>query len=939
MSDSLSIGLLGPVTGARDGVAFDLGPARQQAVLVMLVSPPGRVVTMDQLVEGLWGEKPPASAGQSVYTYVAGLRRTLEPGRRPGERSRLLISKAGGYQLLVEPHKVDAFAFSELVNAALRARGTGALEEALRLFDEGLGLWRGVALSGVTGPFAETERAVLDELRLVAFEGRSELLLQQGRAGEAIATLRELAARHPLRERLHELLILALSRSGRQAEALRAYEDVRVSLAEELGIDPGQGLREAHRVVLAGDRASVRVAAETVPRQLPRELIGFVGRAQETVRLAALLAPRDDVPPHPLVVISGPPGVGKSALAVRVAHAVRDRFPDGQLYVSLRGSTPNVPRLSAHGLAGRLLRGIGTPREDVPAELDEAAAMWRSRLHGRNLLVVLDDASGLDQIRPFLSTPLGVSVLVTSRESLNVGDDCVQLRLGRLSEAEATTMLSKLAGDGRVGADPAGTSTLVRLCDGLPLALRIAGARLADHPEWTVGTLGRRLADQRRRLHELAAGDLAVRSSLAASYDGLIGGSRPVDRLAAGALPLLGRLHVPDMTADVAAVLLDRTPDEARRALDRLAEANLIERTGDGRHQLHDLVRLFAGDLPVRDPEKPLLRVLGYFAASARQANVVIDPHRVQLGRPVDEATSRAFATPEEALAWLRAEEHVLNAVAVQALSSPDDGIAELGVRLTFALLWHQQRSHEGHDMLTLNTMALRVCERLGDDAGAQIAHGHIANGLRLTGRPEEGIPHLEAELAIARRLGDGFGQMRVLGNLSNAYVARQRYEEALPHAEQQLAVARQIGSEVGVRFACLMLGTARQGMGHHAQARAPLERALAAARQSGDTTHEGHAHVVLSQVMLDLGDPELSLEHMSEGMKLLGGTGYRFMVECLITMSRACRMLGRLDEALSHATEAVANAESGGNALWERRADAELAAVRAAMGAAEREA
>ncbi|MEU5863953.1 BTAD domain-containing putative transcriptional regulator [Nonomuraea sp. NPDC047529] len=936
MTDGIGIRLLGPVTAVLDGEQADLGPARQRAVLAMLASPPGRVVTMRQFLEGLWGERPPASAEQSVYTYVAGLRRALEPGREPRRRSTVLVGESGGYRLLLSPRQVDSCLFTELLDEA-RLLGAAHGEDALRVLDQALALWHGVALSGLTGPFAEAERARLEELSLSASEARAETLLRLARHREAVVGLRELVARHPLREHLHELLVLALHGADRQADALLAYERARRTLDEELGVLPGEGLRAAHRLVLSGGDEEPPSARPAVPRQLPRDLIGFVGRSQEVARLRSLLAPQDG-PPHPVVAVSGPPGVGKSALAVHVGHMVEDRFPDGQLAVGLRGGTPGVAPMPAHEIAARLLRGIGASNADIPVDVDEAAAMWRSRLHGRKLLVLLDDAAGLAQIRPFLGTPLGVTVLVTSRESFTAGDDCVQLRLRPLPGPEAVAMLSTLAGDERVSADAGHTAALVGLCDGLPLALRIAGARLADHPEWTVGTLASRLTDERDRLRELTAGDLAVRSSLSGSHTGLATSPRPLDRLAADALPLLSLLNVPDVTLEVAATLLGTAVEEARRALDRLADAHLVEESEPGRYQLHDLVRLFAGELRPEDWKPPVMRALAYFAASARLASVVIDPHRVQLARHVD-GPAHEFSTAEEAQGWLLQEAHVLNAAAVQALGSADDEIAELGVTLAFALLWHQQRVHDGHDMLTLNTMALRVCERLGDDAGAQIAHGHVANGLRLTGRPEEGIPHLEAELAIATRLGDGFGQMRVLGNLSNAYVAKQLYEQALPHAEQQLAVATSIGSPVGVRFACLMLGTIHQGMGHPARARDPLERALAAARESGDTTHEAHARAILSQVVLDLGDPELSLEHMSGAMKLLERTGYRFMVERFITMSRACRMLGRLEEALSHATGAVADADSWGNTLWQRQAEAELAAVREAMGAAEREA
>ncbi|YCK40703.1 BTAD domain-containing putative transcriptional regulator [Actinomadura sp. ATCC 39365] len=928
MIDGIGIRLLGPVTGVLGGAEIDLGPARQRAVIAMLASPPNRVVTMGQLVEGLWGEGPPPSAEQSLYTYVAGLRRALDPGRRPGQRSTVLIGEAGGYRLLVDPARVDSCVFAELVEAA-GAHGPEGDGDALRLLDRALALWHGVALSGLTGPFAETERNRLDELFLTASEARAEILVRLGRARETVAPLRELAGRHPLRERLHELLVLALHGDGRQAEALQAFEDARRILDEELGVLPGEGLSAAHKQVLSGGADEVEPARPVVPRQLPRDLIGFVGRSEEAAWLRSLLAPENG-PPHPFVVISGPPGVGKSALAVHVAHRVEERFADGQLAVGLRGGTPGVSPLPPHEIAGRLLRGIGVSNRDIPADLDEAAAMWRSRLHGRRLLVFLDNAAGLAQIRPFLGTPLGVTVLVTSRESFSAGDDCVQLRLRRLSSSDAAAMLTRLAGAQRVGADAEHTATLVSLCEGLPLALRIAGARLADHPEWSVGALADRLIDERGRLHELAAGDLAVRSSLVGSHHGLATGSRPLDRLAARTLPLVGLLHVPDMTADLMAMLLGTSTDEAERALHRLADAHLLDPADGGRYQVHDLVRLFAGELRPADSKGPLTRALAYLAASARSASVTVDPHRVQLARHV-EGPARRFADAVQARDWLEEERQVLNAAAVQALKSPDDDLAELGVTLTFALIWQQQREHAGQEMVDLNTLALGVCERLGDERAALAAHDQIANGLRLTGRLEQAGPHLEAALEIAVRIGDSFGELRALGNLANLCISRQRFEPALAYAERQLAVARKAGVQVGIRFALLMTGRGQLGLGRPQEAYEPLREALDLAVEAGDETQQAQARLVLGEVLIELGEPELALEHLRATLSVLVSMGHRFKVDTLISMSRASRDLGRLDDAGSYADQALRLTKEFGYVLWEKRAEKEQAAVRAA--------
>ncbi|MFF0319428.1 BTAD domain-containing putative transcriptional regulator [Nonomuraea angiospora] len=939
MSEGIFIRLLGEVSAEfrrQDAEEpIDLGPARQRTALSILAAVAPRPVPMDRLVAGVWGENAPRNAEQSVYTYVAGLRRAFEPGRGRREPSRVLAGTPAGYVLQVEPVQVDALLFAEWVEEARRVQRAGDDPQAVRRLDEALALWRGTALSGLSGPFAEAERDRLEQLRLAALELRAESLLRLGRHRDIVEELGDLTRRNPLRERARELLMTALFRSGNPAEALKVYEEGRVLLAEELGLSPGEGLRRCYEMVLRADAAPApsAPAPQETPHQLPRPLAEFVGRSGEAGWLTERLAPRHETSPSPLVIITGPPGVGKSALAAHVAHLAKDHFPDGQLFVNCRGATPELPALTPLDVLGRFLRALGMPPSAVPADLDEAAAAWRSRLHDRRVLVVLDDAADLAQIRPLLSASLGNTLLVTSRETMSWGEDAVQLELARMSPAESATMLANLAGAGRISADAGETARLVRLCDGLPLALRIAGARLAGRPGWSVSALAARLSDERTRLHELAAGDLAVRSSLAGSHTALERGSRPVDRLAARMLALLGLLHVPEMTAEVAGALAGIEPGQAESALERLVDAHLLDRAGPGRYQLHDLVRLFAGGLRPDDSRGALIRALSYYAASTRLASHVSDPHRTQLAAPVD-AVPHEIGTAEEARAWLHEEEAVLTAAAMQALNSPDDTIARLGVNLTFGLLWHQQLAYRMAEMKELNTLALRVSERLGDAAGALVAHGHIANALRMTQNTDEAVAHLRSELELARRLGDAFAQMRAVGNLANTFISGERYEEALPWAERQLALARNIGASVGVRFALLMMGYSHLGTGRPEKAREALYEALADAEEAGDSVYEGQIRLALGEAHLDLEDPKQALPHLLRALELLSASGYRIgKVRCLIGLSRAYRMLKDPDRALVYVEEAVAGGGGLGHARWERRLREERAAVDAARG------
>ncbi|MDA0635513.1 BTAD domain-containing putative transcriptional regulator [Nonomuraea sp. MCN248] len=935
MADGVVIRLLGPVTAARDGAWIDLGSPRRQALVAVLAACPGRVVPMLRIIDSIWGDAPPRTAEQSVYTYVAGLRNVLEPSRGRREPSRLLAGGAGGYRLQLDSSRVDALVFTERVDRARRALARGDYAGVLSDLDEAIGLWHGEALTGVPGPFAEGERDRLTELRLAAQEFRAEALLGLDRPQDALTPLRTMIRRHPLCERPRELLMLALLRCGRPAESLVIYDDSRRVLRAELGAEPGEALRRARQLALAGGTADrLGGGRSPLPRQLPRDLTGFVGRAAEIIRLKGLLAPWDGAAPHPLVVISGPPGVGKSALAVRIGNLVKDRYPDGQLYVNLRGATVGLPGLDPLDVLGRFLRASGVDGDAIPGDVDEAAALWRSTLAGRRTLVLLDDAAGLRQILPLIHAPSGTAVVVTSRETLAAGDDCVQLHLPRLSLSESVTVLAKLAGAERMAAHPEETAGLVRLCDGLPLALRIAGARLADRPTWSVSALTDRLRDERRRLHELEAGELAVRASLAASWSALAGSARPVDRLAARALGLLGLLHLHDVTAVVAAALLGAGPDEAERALERLVDAHLLEHRADpGRYQLHDLVRLFAAEMAPGDATAPLTRALSYYIASARLAVITMDPHRVQAEGPEVDAVPHSVGGPDEAIAWLAGEEANLVAAAAQAMSSPHTELARLGVALCFSLFWYQHYAHEPGPLITLNRQALELCERLGDRLGAYHAHGHLSCGLFMQGKAES-MDHLQAQLVLAGELGDRFSEQRTLGNLANQANEQGLYEQALDHARRQLALARGIGAAVGVRYALMMLGRACQGLGRPAEARRHLRAALAAAERIGDTGQAMNVLLILGEVCLDEGDPAAAAGHLERALAANRSHGNRLgVLQCLVLLSRAHRARDDAQAALPYVAEAVPLAAALENAKWRGAAESEQRMVHGLVG------
>ncbi|MEU6409467.1 BTAD domain-containing putative transcriptional regulator [Microbispora sp. NPDC046933] len=937
--------LLGPVAAWRGDRSVDLGPPLQRAALCLLAARPGRVATRDALINGLWGERPPNTAEQSVYTYIAGLRRALEP--QAGRRGPYVVlpHRSRGYLLERETVEVDVEDFEHHLTEARRLRGAGDPYGSLRALQAAAQCWSGPALCGIPGPFAEAERARLEELRLSAREDHADTLLGLGLHQEAAAALAELAAEAPLRERTRDLLMLALYRCGRQADALQVYMDVKRLLAERLGVDPGETLRERYELILRADPSLARARGGSPgaepsarpPRQLPRAVSGFVGRAEELVRLRSLLSPWDGGPPQAVVAITGAPGSGKSALAAQAAHASSHAFPDGQLYVNLQGATPGVERLKPIDVLGRLLRALGLPGGAVPCEEDEAAAVLRDRLEGRRTLILLDDAAGPEQVRALLGLPSGNAVLITSRESHAVTDDCVQLVLGRLLRSEAVTVLAKLVGAERIATDPAAADRLAHLCGGLPLALRLAAARLAERPDWTVRDLATRLEDRRRTLHELESGRRAVRSGLELSYEGLAHGGE-LDRLAARTMCHLGVLHVASVTPELVSALLGEPVDAAERALDRLARAHLLEISGLGRYRPHDLVRLFTIELADArlTPEArkdALLGALGFFGATARHASTVLDPHRVQLPWPGVPQRPLALGTADEARNWLEEELADVVAAAAQAMPSEDDEVARLGAYVGFSLTWQLTRGAHRREQRELNRLALAVGERTGDQEILSLAHGQIANALLNLGKGAEALLHQQAELELRRALRDRFGEMRALGNLGVVLLKLERHAEAREQTEAQRAIAREIGSEVGERHSLLIGATACRELGDVTAAMCLVGEALALAQAAGDRYHEAAGLSLLSELCLDGGDLRTAKSYLERGLRLAREIGHRAReCECLAVLARVHRLLNEPVQALAYAREALGIRERSGDAELSRLAEDELRAIETAF-------
>ncbi|MEV4772195.1 BTAD domain-containing putative transcriptional regulator [Micromonospora sp. WMMD723] len=595
--------LLGPVRAWRDGQAVPLGPPKQRAVLGLLASRVGEVVGVEQIADAVWGTDIPQTAANGVHTYVAGLRRALEPGRSRRQTGAVLISAVGGYSLHTDARAVDAALFAQMVAQARQLRSGGDVAGAVEMFESALKLWRGEAFGGVPGPFAALERSRLRDLRLTAAEDHAACLLDAGRHTEAVGWLTEAIGEDPLRERLRGSLMVSLYRSGRQAHALRVYRETCQLLSEELGIDPSPELREVYRRILVSDptlgvpavqrSTPVAVVLPAPPAQLPAVPSGFAGRDEELALLSRqLLRPDGGSGAVRLAVVDGPPGVGKTAFALEFAKRIGGAFPDGQLFVDLRGTDPGVAPAGPGECLLFLLRSLGVEDARIPGDLAGRIAHYQSLVHARRLLIVLDDARSANQVRPLLPRSSSC-VLVTSRVRLGglvARDGAHRVALRPLDPEVSVELLARLAGWERMRPDSPVTRRLANLCGHLPLALRLAADAFATDPGHPPAELLERYVAERSRLDRLAVADDAstsLRAALDVSYQAL-----PDD--AARLLRTLGAARRETITAAFATALTGAPRHHVQQQLAVLADNRLIEEAGPGEYQLNNLVAVYA---------------------------------------------------------------------------------------------------------------------------------------------------------------------------------------------------------------------------------------------------------------------------------------------------------------------------------------------------------
>ena len=865
--------ILGPVEVWTGDSWSSIGAGKQRSVLATLLLRAGEPVSLDVLIDEVWPDTAPARAANLVSVYVHHLRRLI--GDTDG---RVLVTRAPGYQVVPGPGELDADRFAALVADGRQALAAGAPDRAADLLTEAIGLWRGPALADVPAtPRVAAEADRLQQSRIEALELRAEASLACGRYAEVVPEVRGLLADHPLQEKLWALLIRALYGAGRQAEALEVYERARNKIADELGVDPGAELRLLYHQMLNADDEQAVIplalggpgpvpAPAPVPAQLPADIPDFTGRSGQVAQLRALLAGAPGAASPGAVrvaLVVGSGGLGKTALAVHAAHLLAGAFPDGQLYANLHGATQ--PADPAEVLA-RFLRDLGADAAGIPLGEEERAARFRTRLAGKRVLIVLDDARSAEQVRPLLPGSASCAVLVTARNWLPELAGSAILDLDVLSAEEAGTLFTRVAGQERTTAEPTATADVLTACAGLPLAIRIAGARLATRGNWTVRTLADRLADERKRLDELRVGNLAVRASFEVSFASLPRPTMPGESDPAAAFRLLGLWTGPWIGLPAASALLGELEDETAGALEVLVDAHLLELPEPDRYRFHDLLRVYAADR-ARTQEsqqrrsEAVTRLLTWYLHTAEAAARVISPQhtRVPLEPPADAVRPLGFATMEEAIAWCEQERAGLMAATLLAASS---GLHEIAWKLPAAAMsFYYRRSHWG-DWLASHQAGLASARAIGD----QQAQAWMLNNLGMAYGDQQMpkcVECFEQALQLYHAAGDLRGEARVGYNLANAQFDVGRFAEALDAAERSVAIQRRLGNRYVEGLALGTMGCAYRELARYDEAVACFQQALAIFRSLSDLYSEADS-------LSDLGDTYLGMHQVDDAIACL---------------------------------------------------------------------
>jgi DNA-binding SARP family transcriptional activator len=937
--DATYIQLLGRVAFVRDGRAEILPRAQARGVLALLALNAGRVLSLDQVTAAMWAGDEPATARAQVHSAVSSIRRLLAGAQTndvAAECPPTVVGGRFGYELTIDPAAVDALRFEQMVRRDA-SDAADPTDTAARL-RQALVLWRGEPLLDAAGAFVDAVRQHLCDRRLIAFDDLAALDLAAGRAAEVVAELAPIIAEYPDHERLRSRLMVALFRSGRQAEALRLFHDYRRWLADRDGLDPGAEITATADAILR-DRLPPSTKPDDVPEPLgrpdpphespqsgppvpaaverrpgDRELVrpaglpaaptGFVGRARELRWLT------EGTQAGGVHAIVGTGGVGKTALALHWGHQYRHRFADGQLYINMHGYSSARP-VTALDALGRFLRAFDVAAEKIPSDVDEAAALYRSVLADRQVLVVLDNVRGAETVRPLLPAGPGCVTLVTSRDGLDAlvaADGARRLDLDVLPFGDAIALLAGQLGEARVRAEPTAAAELVSACACLPLALRITAAQLIARPRRRLAKHGQDLRED-DHLGSLSLGDdpaVSVGATLDTSYHTL---PAHVARL----YRLLGLSPAADLDRWGLAALSGLPVADVGELVDQLVAAHVVTEVSPDRYALHDLVHAHAAGLASTVETEAqridaVTQLIEWYADSAVTANRTFVPawRPPEWSRTRPPINPRTFGSESQAMAWLDREHSTLVALVHRAAEA---GVEPAVLPLVQGQFQYLLRHHRAETMIELNQLNWEVASRTGDDLSAAASAQSLGVGYSLLNRLDEAVPwyartlelnarlgledrvarthlnigaiysdsgqldqavhHLQLGLAISRRLEDDFSESHALGNLAYAYHQMRAWDRAEPTFIEAIAVARRAGNRHGECLAESNLGATYVEQARYDEAAPHLEAGLRLAEALEDQLTIARSHLLLGDVELDRGDRRRAYGEWQEALAI----------------------------------------------------------------------
>lgn len=889
--------ILGPIELWSDDQRHELGRAKERLVLAILLQSPGRPVSVDKLLDYVWGDEAPAKARSNLYSYISRLRRLLG---RIEENVSIDTFRHGGYILHADEQAIDLFRFRRLRRQARAISESGDEEQALDLLHQALDLWRGEPLANVSGDWVERTAGYLNAELFATTLERLEIELRLGHHTDVVTELSDLIVEHPYNETLVGHLMMALYRGGRQAEALQAYRDARDRLREALGTDPGRELQELHARILEGDRAllpipRVRPLVTTARSTLPVDFRLFTGREEEIAALLEMASSpvAGDTAHSTVIVIDGMAGVGKTVLSVHLAHRLAGEYPDAQVYIDLRGYDADHEAISPEAALDTLLQMLGIPAQAVPGSIEDRTAMWRLELASRRVLVVLDNAAGHEQIRPLLSSAPGCLTLVTSRRRLVGLDDVRSISLDVLPAADACRLLDRAIGPGRSTTQD-DLAEVVRLCDYLPLAIQLVGNRLRNRKAWSVAALSKRLAG--RRLAEIRAENRDITAVFDLSYRGLAPEVRRAFRR-------LG-LHLgSDFTLHSAAAAAGVGLLDTDRIIEDLLDQHLLMEPTEGRYRFHGLIRDYARQLAENEDtpttqDNTIKRQLDHYVSTALMANRLLNPHGRHIEAPFSESPDETIPinTPKQARGWFAAEYQNLLAVADYATARGSSSHMAL---LAHALAHYLETEGHWEQAVGLHEDAVDAWRELGDALGEAQALLDLSVVCFRTGQYGTALEHANESLEIYQAMGNLPGMADVLDHRGLIEWQRSRYRDALTSSKEALEIRRRLGDRRGEARTLDHIAIFLEFVGRYQEAADRRGLALQIHAEMDDPSGLQMSLNNQGDLMLRLGKVSAAHDYYKEAAAVVADMPRQHEAIWRNNMARIRLYTGRYDEAL----------------------------------------